>query len=174
MFSAFIGTVQGSGDRDALLQNTGTEKVVVLANVEVQAHCPNPEQASIPPDSQRHVHSPSQSVQVRKPAEVVDVDMHDSTSVADLVVEVEEEHCDQNLLSLDMASEQGRSGFRDPSEEQYSPTLTETLTETLTKQGTIPIETEAQADAEDVPVNEGAEMLHGEGGTDALSHPQAL
>ena len=105
MFSAFIGTVKGSGDGDALLQNTGTEKVVVLTNVEVQAHGLNREQASIPPDSQRHVHSPSQSVQVRKPAEVVDVDMHDSTSVADVVVEVEEEHRDQNLPSLDLASE---------------------------------------------------------------------
>ena len=38
MFSAFIGTVKGSGDGDALLQNTRTEKVVVLAIVEVQAH----------------------------------------------------------------------------------------------------------------------------------------
>ena len=55
MFSAFIGTVKGSGDGDALLQNTGTEKVVVLANVEVHAHGLNLEQASIPPDSQRHV-----------------------------------------------------------------------------------------------------------------------
>ena len=105
-------------------------------------------------------------MQVRKPAEVVDVDMHESTSVADLVVEVEEEHRDQNLLSLDLASEQGKSGFRDPSEEQYSPTLTE--------QGTVPAEAEAQADAKDVPVSEGAEMLHREGGTDALSHLQAL
>ena len=64
-------------------------------------------------------------MQVRKPAEVVHVDMHDSTSVADVVVEVEEEHRDQNLPSLDLASEQGKSGFRDPSEEQYSPNLTD-------------------------------------------------
>ena len=43
MFSAFIGTVKGNCNRDALLQNIGTEKVVVLANVEVQAHSLNPE-----------------------------------------------------------------------------------------------------------------------------------
>ena len=52
--------------------------------------------------------------------------------------------------------------------------MTETLTENLTEQGTIPTEAEAQADAEDVHVSEGAEMLHRKGGTDAISHPQAL
>ena len=35
---------------------------------------------------------------------VVDVDMPDSALVADLVLELEEEHRDQNLLSLDLAS----------------------------------------------------------------------
>ena len=97
---------------------------------------------------------------------VVDVDMPDSVSIVDFVLKLEEEHCNQNLLLLDLASKQGRSGSRALSEEHCSSMLTE--------HGTVPTEAEAQADVEDVAVNEGVEMLHREASMEALSNPQAL
>ena len=97
---------------------------------------------------------------------IVDIDMPDSASVVDLVLELKEEHRDQNFLLLDLASKHGKSGSRASSEEHCSPTLT--------KQGIVPTEAEAQADAEDVADNKGAEVLDREAGAEALLDPQAL
>lgn len=125
MFSAFIETLKGSGDRDGLLQNNGTEKAVVVPNVEVQAHGLIPESPSIPPKPQRDVYNPSQSMQIRKPKMVADVDMPDCASFVDLVFEVHGEHHGKDLCSLELASKRGRSGSLVLSEEHYSPTLAE-------------------------------------------------
>ena len=148
MFSAFIGNAKGTGDGDSIL-HVPTEKPIVA-----------PEQASNQLESNRHVQSPSGFMQVRKPKMVVDVPMPNSASVADLVLQLQEDERDENLLSMDLPPERVEVSSPASSEEHCSPTLTE--------QGIVP------TGAEDVSEHGADQLVDRDAGPESLPDTSTL